>query len=91
MMSATVRMSRSFSRSSVCTVAAKLSIVLGSPRSRLCATVDMSRWCSTSQATVSVCAEVRPKRGPSLRAMRAPATEWSSGRPLAMSCRNSAR
>jgi hypothetical protein len=28
----------------------------------------------------------RPRRGHSRRAMRAPAMEWSSGRPLAMSC-----
>ena len=31
-----------------------------------------------------------PKRGPSSRAMRAPAIEWSSSRPLAMSCSSAA-
>jgi hypothetical protein len=81
---------RSLSRSMVCTTRAKLSMVAGSERSRLCAMVDISRWCSTSQAAVSVSAASSPKRGPRVRAIAAPAIEWSSGRPLAMSCRNSA-
>ena len=38
----------------------------------------MVRCCSISQAAVSVSAGVRPRRGPRLRAMRAPTMEWSS-------------
>ena len=38
-------------------------------------------------ATVSGSAGVSPSRGHNVRAMRAPPAEWSSGRPLAMSCR----
>ena len=78
-------------RSSDCTTVAKFSIVLRSERSRDCAMVDITRCCSTSQATVSVSAGESPSRGQKRRAMRAPAIEWSSTRPLAMSCRNSAR
>ena len=84
-MSATVRMVRSFRRSRLCTIAAKRSMVFGSERSRLWAVIDISRWCSTSQDTISVSAWLRPKRGLSFSAMAAPAIEWSSGRPLAMS------
>jgi endogenous inhibitor of DNA gyrase (YacG/DUF329 family) len=89
-MSQTVRISSSFSRSADCTTAAKSSIVLRSFRSRVCAVIDITRWCSTSQATVSVSAGDRPSRGQMRRAMRAPAIEWSSGRPLAMSCSSTA-
>jgi hypothetical protein len=42
-MSAMVRISRSFRRSMVCTTRAKLSMVLASDRSRLCAVVDIRR------------------------------------------------
>src|SRR5665647_3451847 len=62
-------------RSSVCTVLAKASMVPRSERSRPCATFDMSRWCSMSQATVSTSPLVRPKRGQILRATCAPAIE----------------
>ena len=62
-------------RSSDCTTAAKFSIVLRSERSRDCATVDMTRCTSTSQATSSVSAALKPSRGQSRRAMRAPAIE----------------
>ena len=41
-------------------------------------------------ATVSVSAAEKPIFGQSSRAIRAPAMEWSSVRPFAMSCRNSA-
>ena len=50
-------------RSSDCTTAAKFSMVLRSDRSRDCATVDITRCCSTSQATVSVSAGDSPSRG----------------------------
>ena len=62
-------------RSSDCTTAAKFSIVLRSERSRDCATVDMTRCTSTSQATSSVSAAVKPSRGQNRRAIRAPAIE----------------
>ena len=89
-MSATVSTSSSFSRSGLCTTLAKSRMVLGSPMSRLKAIGLIRRWCSTSQATVSVSAALMPKRGQSVRAMRAPTSEWSSVRPLAMSCRKAA-
>ena len=65
-MSAVVRMVRSFIRSSDCTTAAKFSMVLRSDRSRDCATVDMTRCTSTSQATSSVSAgiEAKPRAKP---------------------------
>ena len=74
-MSAVVRIVSSFMRSSDCTTAAKFSMVLRSDRSRDCAIVDITRCCSISQATVSVSAGDRPKRGQNARAMRAPAIE----------------
>ena len=55
-MSATVSTSSSFSRSGLCTMLAKSRMVLGSPMSRLKAIVLITRWCSISQATVSVSA-----------------------------------
>ena len=57
-MSATVRIRSIFSRSRLCTIAAKSRMVLRSVRSRDCAVMLIRRWCSTSQATVSVCAGV---------------------------------
>jgi hypothetical protein len=69
-MSATVRISSSFSRSRRLHLLAKSSIVLRSDRSRDCAMVLMSRWCSISQATVRF-PRFRPNRGHSLRAIRA--------------------
>ena len=68
-------MVRSFIRSSDCTTAAKFSMVLRSDRSRDCATVDMTRWTSISQAIRSVSAGLNPSRGQTRRAMRAPAIE----------------
>ena len=63
LMSAVVRMVSSFMRSTDCTTAAKFSIVIRSERSRDCATVDITRWISISQATVSVSAarEAEPR------------------------------
>ena len=75
LMSAVVRMVSSFSARADCTTAAKFSIVLRSDRSRDCATLDMTRCCSTSQATVSVSAAEKPSRGQKRRATRAPAIE----------------
>src|SRR6202000_1799222 len=60
--SAVVRMVRSFICSTDCTTAAKFSIVLRSDRSRDCATVDIVRCCSISQATSSVSVALRPSR-----------------------------
>ena len=51
----------SFIRSTDCTTAAKFSIVLRSERSRDCATDDITRCFSTSQATVSVSAGEKPE------------------------------
>ena len=89
-MSAVVRMVSSFMRSTDCATPAKFWMVMRSERSRDCATDDITRCCSTSQATVSVSAGEQPSRGQNRRAMRAPAIEWSSTRPLAISCRNTA-
>ena len=86
-MSATVNISSSLSRSGLCTTSAKSRMVRASEMSRLKAMALISRWCSTSQATVSVSAALMPKRGQSVRAIWAPTFEWSSVRPLAMSCR----
>ena len=71
-MSQTVRTSSIFNRSIVCTSLAKPSMVRRSPRSRLWAILDMTRWFSTSQAAVSVSASFKPRRGQSLRAICAP-------------------
>ena len=89
-MSQTVRIIKSFSRSGLCTMLAKVSIVLGSAMSRDWAVMLIVRCCSMSQATVSVSAGLSPSRGHSARASSAPAIEWSCGRPLATSCRKAA-
>ena len=68
-MSATVNSNSSFSRSGLCTTSAKSLIVRGSLMSRLKAIELISRWCSTSQTTVSVSAALMPKRGQSVRAI----------------------
>ena len=70
-----VRMVSSFRRSADCTIAAKFSMVLRSDRSRDCATLDITRCFSISQATVSVSAAEKPSRGQKRRATRAPAIE----------------
>ncbi len=58
--------SSSFICSTDCTTAAKFSMVWRSERSRDCATVDMVRCCSISQATssVSAAAEAEPRAQP---------------------------
>ena len=54
-------MVKSFSRSTDCTTSAKFWMVTRSERSRDWATLDITRCCSTSQATVSVSAGDSPK------------------------------
>ena len=73
--STTVSTSSSRRRSGLCTTSAKSRIVLKSVRSRLNAVCDISRWCRTSQATVSVSAAVSPKRGHTRSATSAPRIE----------------
>ena len=79
-MSATVSTSSSFSRSGLCTMLAKSRMVFGSPMSRLKATSLMVRCCSISQATVRSRRALRPRRGHSSRAMRAPSMRVVLGR-----------
>ena len=82
-MSQTVRTSSSFSRSTDCTSVAKSSIVLRSLRSRVCAVIDMTRWFSTSQATVvGVRRATGPYSGQMRRAILAPATRVILGPAL---------
>ena len=66
-MSATVRISSSRSRSGDWMVSARSRMVFGSSMSRLNAVALSSRWCSTSQETVSVSSAVRPSAGPDLQ------------------------
>jgi len=61
-------------------------MVLRSDRSRDCATVDMVKWRSISHAISSVSAALKPSRGHNRPRHLRTAIEWSSGRPLAMSC-----
>ena len=90
LMSAAVRMVSSFNLSTDCITALKFSMVMRSDRSRDWATDDIIKCTSMSQATVSLSAGEKPSHGQKLRAIRAPTIEWSSMRPLAMSCKNSA-
>ena len=66
-MSATVRISNNRSRSGDWMVSARSRIVFGSSMSRLNAVALSSRWCSTSQETVSVSSAVMPKRRANLQ------------------------
>ena len=59
--------------------------------SRLKAVWLISKWCRTSQETVSVSHSLRPRRGPRSIAILAPISEWSPPRPLAMSCNSTPR
>jgi hypothetical protein len=74
-MSQTVRTKSILRRSSVCARLAKVVMVVLSVRSRRCAVSDMTKWVSTSHATVSVSASLRPRRGQSARATSTPALE----------------
>ncbi len=62
-MSATVSTSNSRSRSGDWIVSARSRMVFGSSMSRLNAVWLSSRWCSTSQETVSVSSAVSPSAG----------------------------
>ena len=66
-------------------------ITSGSDRSCFCATRDIVRCCSTRNSTSSrVLARRCRGRGRSARASRAPSSEWSPPRPLAMSWNSAA-
>ena len=64
----------------------------GSATSRFWAKSLITRWCSTSQATSSICARSRPMPLAGRRAAaRAPAFSWPPTPPLPVSCSSMAR
>lgn len=64
--------------------------VTGSSRSRRVAVSISSRWWRTSRASVATSARPKPKRAATSRVMTSPASEWSPGQPLPMSCNRAA-
>jgi hypothetical protein len=81
------RSSRSVSR----TARPNRTIVDSSLRSRRVAVSASSRCSRTSQASTSVACPSSPMRFPTVRAVSAPVSEWSPGRPLPMSCSSAPR
>lgn len=64
--------------------------VAGSSRSRRVAVSMSSRWWRTRVATTPTSCWSKPIRAAMSRAMTSPATLWSPGQPLPMSCRRAA-
>ena len=90
-MSATVSTSSSFSRSGLCTTSAKSRMVLGSQMSRLKAMLLIVRCCSIEPGDGLGLGRRSGRSAGTARARCArPTIEWSSVRPLAMSCRKAA-
>ncbi len=88
--SASVRACSSSRVPSVPTASATVRTVTGSSRSRRVAVSTSSRWCRTRVARTAVSARSKPMRAATSRTMVSPATEWSPGHPLPMSCSSAA-
>ncbi len=88
--SASVRACSSSRTPTVPTASVITAMVAGSSGSRRIAVSTSSRWWRTSSAKVSTSCFGNPMRAATSRVITSPASEWSPGQPLPMSCRKAA-